>query len=418
VRDVPFSGHDADIPFPPLAPPFPAAPSPSSSLPHSLLLAARMSRLASLDLSGSKRADPCSVSAFVAAHGPSLRRLALDGVVTLTDAHLVATILPACPNLTHLSLAHCPGLTDDTLRALAASPCARTLVSLRLTGCTGLTGEGVKAVLVAGAEGATAGQARMRNLELREVRGLTDVTLESIVTHCPRLGALDCSSGDPFAGGAAPIATVSSANNAGPLDPTAITDAGVSALLLALPDLRTLRVGGHAGVGDGSLASFVHLAPSLETLDVRGCKGVGDATLVAVAAACPRVRELRLFGCGSVTDAGLAALASLRSLETLDVFGCRNLTAEGLRRLVEALAGGQDEAAAQDEALTNSDFHSSSSSSSTARGGRLSTVHMGGAPALRPLILGGKTNVAGSKLGGFGFGAAREAVVCGVTLKM
>jgi hypothetical protein len=375
-----------------------------------------MSRLASLDLSGSKRADPCSVSAFVAAHGPSLRRLALDGVVTLTDAHLVATILPACPNLTHLSLAHCPGLTDDTLRALAASPCARTLVSLRLTGCTGLTGAGVKAVLVAAAEGATAaGAARMRNLELRGVRGLTDVTLESIVAHCPRLGALDCSSGDPFAGGAAPIAAVSSANNAGPLDPTAITDAGVSALLLALPDLRTLRVGGHAGVGDGSLASFVHLAPSLETLDVRGCKGVGDATLVAVAAACPRVRELRLFGCGSVTDAGLAALASLRSLETLDVFGCRNLTAEGLRRLVEALAGGQDEAAAQDEVVTNSDFRGSSS---TTRGGRLSTVHMGGAPALRPLLLGGKANVAGSKLGGFGFGAVREAVVCGVTLKM
>jgi hypothetical protein len=62
---------------------------------------------------------------------------------------------------------------------------------------------------------------------------------------------------------------------------------------------------------------------------------VTDDGLGAVAGL-PRVKELTLRG-GNFTDAGLRHLEAMRGLRLLRLWGCPNLTAEGVERLREAL---------------------------------------------------------------------------------
>jgi hypothetical protein len=90
-----------------------------------------------------------------------------------------------------------------------------------------------------------------------------------------------------------------------------------------------------ASAGDPDLAELCELR-GLEILDLswtrvtdEGLRCVGDLR---------QLRRLPLFNT-SVTDAGLRHLEGLGRLEHLDLRGCPNVTAEGVRRLREALPG-------------------------------------------------------------------------------
>lgn len=92
---------------------------PAADLPTRVLQCAAMPRLATIDLSASKRLSGDAVVALLRAPGAGSRlsRLILDGVTSIGDAELAA-IVAACPRLRHLSIAGCRAITDAGLRCL------------------------------------------------------------------------------------------------------------------------------------------------------------------------------------------------------------------------------------------------------------------------------------------------------------
>jgi hypothetical protein len=101
------------------------------------------------------------------------------------------------------------------------------------------------------------------------------------------------------------------------------------------PGRRAYGVIMGVGAADADLAGLCEL-PRLRALDLRRTR-VTDEGLRTVAGA-SGLRYL-LLGGDAVTDAGLRHLEALAGLRELDLRGCPNVTAEGVRRLREALPG-------------------------------------------------------------------------------
>lgn len=404
---------------------------PLASLPH-------FTRLVDLDLSGSVTLDALgAVLPFILAHRSSLRSLTLDGMADLSD-DVFCRIVAACPGLQRISVAGCRELTDASLLALTeplpASPSqggneddddddcavedtppprATRLTELVVRGCWRMTEAGLLAVVAAAAglphpaaAAATAHAAaapaspsslppsffsngqwhlsnyysatpssRLRVLDVRGVRGVSDTLLLALARWAPRLSTLDAGDADPFgttflaaarsaASGrgssgalalAAPLATP--ADDAAAADDAAfatalcappsswtVTDAGLSALANAAGGLTSLRLAGRGGLSDAGVAGVLSRLPQLEVLDLRGCLAVGDRAAAAAARWCGgALRELRLTGSRALSPRGFAALTAarpLRRLALLDTSGCAQLAASGAASKSKSSASG------------------------------------------------------------------------------
>lgn len=75
---------------------------------------------------------------------PPLTSLTLDGWYRLTDDHLL-DLLPACPNVVHLALPRCTGLSDRAVEFIAQTFSTR-LRTLNLTGCVRLSSRAIQEV--------------------------------------------------------------------------------------------------------------------------------------------------------------------------------------------------------------------------------------------------------------------------------
>ena len=76
-------------------------------------------------------------------------------------------------------------------------------------------------------------------------------------------------------------------------------------------------------------AAIARGCPYMRSLNLSWCLPVNDAAIAVVAQHCRQLELLSVFGLLGVTDASLDALAAAnlgRSLRTLDVHGCRNVS--------------------------------------------------------------------------------------------
>ncbi|CAD7695855.1 unnamed protein product [Ostreobium quekettii] len=225
----------------------------------------------------------------------------------------------ALTGLTRLVLAECPAISDQGVECLR---CLSKLRSLSLSG-TMVSDEGLAAIAES--------LGNLRSLSLRSCRLVWDNGLRALTA----IGGLQ-------------EVDLSHCNG--------VTDAGVAALGEGLPRLTSLDLS-CTYIHGGSLGSFrrrpsalralrlreccwvkewvlrlVATIESLESLDVMNCDGVTDRGLGHVARL--PLTSLNLSYCSNIFDSGVARLAAAPSLSSLDLSFCANITDEGVGRLV------------------------------------------------------------------------------------
>jgi hypothetical protein len=116
-----------------------------------------------------------------------------------------------------------------------------------------------------------------------------------------------------------------------------ITDAGVRAVLQGCPKLRETDLAQSARISDGlrvELAAHCNFT----RVDLSKWEHTSEELAQGVLSACPNLTELDCFHCKWLTDATLAVCAQhCPRLESLSLWECANVTADGVRTLVTAL---------------------------------------------------------------------------------
>ena len=78
--------------------------------------------------------------------------------------------------------------------------------------------------------------------------------------------------------------------------------------LAALPIVSMSPYGQR--VTDAAVTAIMAACPQLTSLNLHGCGNITDAAVTAVAAACPQLTSLNLDSCDKITDAAVTAVAA------------------------------------------------------------------------------------------------------------
>mmetsp|Transcript_11610 Transcript_11610/g.37001 ORF Transcript_11610/g.37001 Transcript_11610/m.37001 type:complete len:481 (+) Transcript_11610:94-1536(+) len=300
--------------------------------------------LRSLDLGG---CPGISGAALLALRDvPALEELGVECVGGLEDRHIEA-LCAECPRLARLDVRFCEWLTDVSV--LLRSP--GTWTSLQLDGCFRLD---VGRLL---AEPPGRWQ-RLEELSL-DGEDLSAEQLASVAIACPRLRCLAVSFArelDPTA--LAALATLAGLEALTLRKATKPGDADWVSFILEQRTARTRRGEGAQWrslnfaecelFADGSaLALAAAPLPALIDLDLSWCWHLSDAGLSSLLAAAPELQRVKLAGTKSLTAHGLVPCCRLPRLEELDCTACNSVSdgmLEFLHRLFVAPPGTGGEA--------------------------------------------------------------------------
>lgn len=171
----------------------------------------------------------------------------------------------------------------------------------------------------------------VKKLDLRNLEGLTDRQLASLVLAYPMLQALDLSGCYQITdGGLASLAKLDHLKALHLAGCREVTDQGL-VLLAPLPHLQALDLSGCYQITDLGLALLAKLQ-QLQTLDLSFCTRIADRGLIELAKL-QQLQTLNLSFCFQMTDQGLVSLAKLQQLQTLNLSFCSQITDEGLTQL-------------------------------------------------------------------------------------
>ncbi|KAG5552865.1 hypothetical protein RHGRI_010839 [Rhododendron griersonianum] len=202
----------------------------------------------------------------------------------LRSDHLKKT-LTRYPFVTHLDFSLCPRITDASLSA-AASVCGGML----------------------------------RSVDLSRSKFFTHVGLSGLVTNCSNLVQIDLSNATELRDPAA--AAIGEAKNLERLwlaRCKGITDMGIGCIAVGCRKLRSINLKWCLGVGDlgvGLIAITNKCLPSilklqyLENLVLEGCFGIDDDSLAVLKQGCKSLETLDMSSCQNVSHVGLSSLTS------------------------------------------------------------------------------------------------------------
>ncbi|KNE68807.1 hypothetical protein AMAG_13447 [Allomyces macrogynus ATCC 38327] len=214
----------------------------------------------------------------------------------LTDVDLAVGLRASCATLTVLDLARLPGVTGTALALLCDTPNAMpSLHTLRVQGLGGLDARVTAAI-----------GAACPALRVLDVADCTDVILAPLIAGRK----------------ATALTTLRTAR-------TNVSDAALTAVASASPNLTTLDISECPHLTPVSLSSIARTCPSLRVLDAESCRAaVTDVALVDLAVGARALRDLRISGCPQVTDVGAMAVVRRHaaSLRTLHVDGCPHIS--------------------------------------------------------------------------------------------
>ncbi|KAE9587670.1 hypothetical protein Lal_00021903 [Lupinus albus] len=254
-------------------------------------------------------------------HLPRLTSLSLSGACRLSDGGLRALVSSA-PALRSINLSLCSLLTSSSVYILAES-LKSMLKELYLDDCQGIDAglivpalielEQLEVLSMAGIQ--TVGDefvrdyiiARGHNLKelvLKDCINLTDSSVKVIAEHCLGLCVLDltnlCKLTDLSMGyltnGCRALHTLKLCRNP-------FSDEAIAAFLETNGEsLKELSLNNIKKVGYHSTLSLANHAKSLHTLDLSWCRNLTDNALGLIVDSCLSLRLLKLFGCTQVTD--------------------------------------------------------------------------------------------------------------------
>ncbi|RLN62728.1 hypothetical protein BBJ28_00016018 [Nothophytophthora sp. Chile5] len=237
-------------------------------------------------------------------HGAQVRKLTLvdctasEGTLVKAGKRFVA--------MTHLVVSGCQTLSDSGLSALVQAS-KHQLVEVRAVKCLQLTNASLN----------TVGECHSQSLERINFSYCRQISADGVMTlvrRCGKLRSIEMK-GCP-----------------------AVNSTVVAVIAESCTALNTLTVGGAGSVTDEALLALAEHCPDLTSLDIArsnpfgvGRGGVTDNALVHFALRCPRLEHLVLCGHGQLSLSVLGSLASsCPKLETLDIGGCREITANPL----------------------------------------------------------------------------------------
>eukprot|EP00667_Euglena_gracilis_P007372 EG_transcript_7453 len=242
---------------------------------------------------------------------PTLTILDVSGCLQVDDAGL-NPLITKC-DISSLTIAGCPKVTDATLASLADHR-AGLLRRLDVTACPAVSGAGVARLLrccpsvtslgvggvdlPAGLQIPAAWPPTLLDLTAARCGGVSDPVVAALARGCPRLQRLDLSYCKD------------------------ITDEGLAEVAAGCPDLQGLVLEGCPCVTDDSIQGLLLRCPALDSLNLARCKRVGDATLAAIIAHRPTIKHLNVSRCHRMTEHCLQVLMTaceaLQHLDALD----------------------------------------------------------------------------------------------------
>ncbi|CAK7323909.1 unnamed protein product [Dovyalis caffra] len=104
-----------------------------------------------------------------------------------------------------------------------------------------------------------------------------------------------------------------------------INDMGMFLLSESCKALESVRFGGFSKVSDAGFASLLHSCQELKKFEVRSTLLLSDLAFHDLVEASCNLVEVRLLSCGLITSETVKKLASSRSLELLDLRGCKSV---------------------------------------------------------------------------------------------
>uniref|UniRef100_A0A5F9D9D5 F-box and leucine rich repeat protein 13 n=1 Tax=Oryctolagus cuniculus TaxID=9986 RepID=A0A5F9D9D5_RABIT len=241
--------------------------------------------ITSVTFIGSPHISDCAFKALTACN---LRKIRFEGNKRITDA-CFKFIDKNYPNINHIYMSDCKGITDSSLKSLAT---LKQLTVLNLANCGRIGDMGIKHFL----DGPVS--QRLRELNLSNCVHLGDDSVLRLSERCPNLNYLSLRNCEH------------------------LTDQGieniVNILSLVSVDLSGTIISNEA---------FCKSSRTLEHLDVSYCPQLSDDTIRALAIYCVNLTSLSVAGCPKITDAAMEMLsAKCHYLHILDVSGCVLLT--------------------------------------------------------------------------------------------
>nr|XP_015303347.1 PREDICTED: F-box/LRR-repeat protein 13 isoform X4 [Macaca fascicularis] len=283
-------------------------------------LVEKCSRITSLVFTG---APHISDRTFKALSTCKLRKIRFEGNKRVTDASF-KYIDKNYPNLSHIYMADCKGITDSSLRSL--SP-LRQLTVLNLANCVRIGDMGLRQFLDGPAS------IRIRELNLSNCVRLSDVSVMKLSERCPNLNYLSLRNCDHLtAQGIGYIVNIFSLVSID-LSGTDISNEGLN-VLSKHKKLKELSVSECYGITDVGIQAFCKSSLILEHLDVSYCSQLSDMIIKALAIYCINLTSLSVAGCPKITDSAMEMLsAKCHYLHILDISGCVLLTDQILEDL-------------------------------------------------------------------------------------
>ncbi|XP_047417468.1 dynein regulatory complex subunit 6 [Sciurus carolinensis] len=252
-----------------------------------------------------------------------LRKIRFEGNKRITDA-CFKFIDKNYPNIHHIYMVDCKGITDGSLKSL--SP-LKHLTVLNLANCVRIGDVGLRHFL----DGPSS--IRIRELNLSNCLQLGDISIMKLSERCRNLNYLSLRNCEQLTDqGIEHIVNIFSLISLD-LSGTVISNEGLI-VLSRLKKLKELSLSECYRITDFGIQAFCKSSVILEHLDVSYCLQLSDEIIKAVAIYCTYLTSLNIAGCPQITNLAIEMLsAKCRYLHILDISGCVLLTDQILEDL-------------------------------------------------------------------------------------
>ncbi|XP_032644369.1 uncharacterized protein LOC116829594 isoform X2 [Chelonoidis abingdonii] len=296
------------------------------------LLCTHQPHLTALDLTGCSELSDWAALA-VSAGLRALQSLCLGKLQRLTDRGFLG--FAELRSLQRLDLSECSLVSGSELVKVCSAPELRpNLVSLSFAFCCLLRDSSVLSL-------ARSLSPSLRVLDLSSCVSITNVSIQAIASHLPRLTVLRlawCRELTDW--GLLGVEERNHRRENLEQDPKVLSDSAWNeswkqhrASLQALEQLQELNLMACSKLTDCSITKVIHF-PALRRLSLSLLPELTDASLVAVARGCQSLEQLSMSHCGKLTDKGfIEAASSLRRLQHLVISGCSQLTGRTLEAI-------------------------------------------------------------------------------------
>ena len=257
-----------------------------------------------------------------------LLSLNLINALKISDWGL-ALIARHSPHLKELNISGCHQLGDAGLREVGMN--CKEISTLMMSGCHGIDGGG----LISFAEECE----YLLKLDISKCKAIKKWAMHKLFYECKRLEEVNLSHLHEIGDEEVTVLALNCPNLVTFVanDSPYISDQSITALSQHCQDLDLVDVSRDKmtfRISDVTLLALGEKARSLRTLRVNGCDQLTDVGLMWLAEGCKTLEDADFGGCPRISDAGLRSIGgSLRALTSIDLSGAKTISDIGLASL-------------------------------------------------------------------------------------